>query len=182
MVKPRWLVGQFKIPVRALSSDWDNLKVGCGPPPIKTKEGWLLIYQAVGKQDETRYKIGAMLLDLKDPTKVLARTKKPILEPVMSYENDGLKAGVVYPCGAAVIADRLFVYYGGADMVVCVASAKLESFMAQLVTYHKETKPESMPVQSPIKTEKQMKYGNLFKDFVLNVDEHGKLRIRVMSF
>jgi predicted GH43/DUF377 family glycosyl hydrolase len=138
--KTKWLVGQFKIPVRALSSDWDNLKVGCGPPPIKTKEGWLLIYQAVGRQDENRYKIGAMLLDSKDPTRVLARTKKPILEPVMSYENDGLKAGVVYPCGAVVINDRLFVYYGGADMVVCVASAKLKSFMEQLVTYHKETK------------------------------------------
>jgi hypothetical protein len=95
-----------------------------------------------------------MLLDLKDPTKVLARTKKPILEPVMSYENDGLKAGVVYPCGAAVIDDRLFVYYGGADMVVCVASAKLKSFLAQLVTYHKEAKPESSIAQPPIKTDK----------------------------
>ena len=45
--KTRWLEGQFKIPTRALSSDWDSFKVGCGPPPIKTKEGWLLIYQAV---------------------------------------------------------------------------------------------------------------------------------------
>ena len=68
--KTRWLEGQFKIPTRALSSDWDSLKVGCGPPPIKTKDGWLLIYQAVGACDESRYKVGAMLLDLKDPTKV----------------------------------------------------------------------------------------------------------------
>jgi predicted GH43/DUF377 family glycosyl hydrolase len=165
--KTRWLEGQFKIPVRALSSDWDNLKVGCGPPPIKTKDGWLLIYQAVGKHDETRYKIGAMLLDLKDPTKVLARTKKPILEPVTSYENDGLKEGVVYPCGAAVIDDRLFVYYGGADMVVCVASAKLESFMAQLVTYHKEIKPESIPAQSTAKIEKTDEVRETIQGFCL---------------
>jgi predicted GH43/DUF377 family glycosyl hydrolase len=165
--KTRWLEGQFKIPVSALSSDWDNLKVGCGPPPIKTKDGWLLIYQAVGKHDETRYKIGAMLLDLKDPTKVLARTKKPILEPVMSYENDGLKAGVVYPCGAVVIDGRLFVYYGGADMVVCVASAKLKSFMEKLVTYHKETKPERIPAQSPAKIEKTDEIGEAIQGFCL---------------
>lgn len=143
--KTRWLEGQFKIPTRALSSDWDNLKVGCGPPPIKTKEGWLLIYHAVSSFDESRYKIGAMLLDLKDPTKVLARTKSPILEPTAAYENEGWKAGVVYPCGAVIIKDRLFVYYGGADTVVCVASVKLEHFLEQLVTNHKEPKPESMP-------------------------------------
>jgi predicted GH43/DUF377 family glycosyl hydrolase len=118
--KSRWLVGQYTIPTRALSSDWDNLKVGCGPPPMKTKYGWLLIYQAVGSSDESRYKIGAMLLDLQDPTKVLARTKTPILEPLAAYENEGCKYGVIYPCGAVIIEDRLFVYYGGADMVVGV--------------------------------------------------------------
>jgi predicted GH43/DUF377 family glycosyl hydrolase len=142
--KTRFLEGQFMIPTRALSSDWDSLKVGCGPPPLKTKDGWLLIYQAVGTCDESRYKIGAMLLDLKDPTKVLARTKKPILEPVASYENEGWKSGVVYPCGAVIINDRLFVYYGGADMVVCVASAKLNYFLEELTTNHKEIKPASI--------------------------------------
>ena len=151
--KTRWLEGQFKIPTRALSSDWDNLKVGCGPPPIKTKDGWLLIYQAVGSNDESRYKIGAMLLDLKDPTKVLARTRSPILEPIAAYENEGWKAGVVYPCGAVIINDRLFVYYGGADMVVCVATVKLEHFLEQLATNHKETKPESIPAHPPAKIE-----------------------------
>ena len=153
--KTRWLVGQFKIPTRALSSDWDNLKVGCGPPPIKTKDGWLLIYHAVSRDDESRYKIGAMLLDLKDPTKVLARTRSPILEPIASYENQGLKVGIVYPCGAVVINDRLFVYYGGADMVVCVASVKLEHFLDQLATNHRETNPES------IKTSPQTKINEL---------------------
>jgi predicted GH43/DUF377 family glycosyl hydrolase len=151
--KTRWLEGQFKIPTRDLSSDWDNLKVGCGPPPIKTKDGWLLIYQAVGSNDESRYKIGAMLLDLKDPTKVLARTRSPILEPIAAYENEGWKAGVIYPCGAVIINDRLFVYYGGADMVVCVATVNLEHFLEQLATNHKETKPESIPAHPPTKIE-----------------------------
>ena len=151
--KTRWLEGQFKIPTRALSSDWDNLKVGCGPPPIKTKDGWLLIYQAVGSNDESRYKIGAMLLDLKDPTKVLARTRSPILEPMASYENEGFKSGVVYPCGAVIINERLFVYYGGADTVVGVASVILEPFLQELATNHKETKPESIPAHPPAKIE-----------------------------
>ena len=152
--KTRWLEGQFKIPIRSVSSDWDSLKVGSGPPPIKTKDGWLLIYQAVCCRDESRYKMGAMLLDLKDPTKVLARSRTPILEPTAPYENEGWKAGVVYPCGAVVINDRLFVYYGGADMFVCVASTKLGSFLEQLATNHRETKPASIPVQPPNKTRK----------------------------
>jgi beta-1,2-mannobiose phosphorylase / 1,2-beta-oligomannan phosphorylase len=141
----RWLTGQYKIPVRSLSSDWDSLKVGSGPPPIKTKDGWLLIYQAVGSQEENRYKIGAMLFDLNDPTKVIARTQKPILEPDESYENEGWKSGVVYPCGAAVIKDRLFIYYGGADTVVCVASVMLDKLLNELTTNHKEIKDVAKP-------------------------------------
>jgi beta-1,2-mannobiose phosphorylase / 1,2-beta-oligomannan phosphorylase len=145
--KTRWLTGQYEIPVRALSSDWDSLKVGCGPPPLKTKDGWLLIYQAVGAIGDYRYKIGAMLLDLKDPTKVLARSKSPILEPEAWYENSGFKSGVVYPCGAAIINQRLFVYYGGADTVVCVASVKLNGFLEQLSANHNETAPRAVPAE-----------------------------------
>jgi len=74
-----------------------------------------------------------MLLDLKNPTKVLSRTEKPILEPQAWYENEGWKSGVIYPCGAVVIKDRLLVYYGGADKVACVASAKLSELLDQLV-------------------------------------------------
>jgi hypothetical protein len=74
-----------------------------------------------------------MLLDLKDPARVLARSGKPILEPEAWYENEGWKAGVVYPCGAVVIKDRLLVYYGGADKVTCVASARLDALLDQLV-------------------------------------------------
>jgi len=127
----RWLKGEFKIRPRA--AYWDSRKVGAGAPPIKTKDGWLLIYQAIGERDSSRYKVGAMLLDLKDPTRVLARSGKPILEPQASYENEGWKAGVVYPCGAVVIKDRLLVYYGGADKVTCVASAKLDTILDHLI-------------------------------------------------
>jgi len=128
----RWLKGEFRIPTRA--SYWNSRKVAAGPPPIKTKDGWLLIYHAVDDRDPFRYKIGAMLLDLEDPTRVLARSEEPILEPQARYENEGWKSGVIYPCGAVVVKDRLLIYYGGADKVVCVASAKLDEFLEQLVS------------------------------------------------
>lgn len=113
---------------------WDNRVRGAGPPPIKTKDGWLLLYHAMELNDPNKYKIGAMLLDHNDPTKVLHRSAEPILEPDARYENDGLKAGVVYTCGAVVVDDKLIVYYGGADTVVCAAVARLESFLHQLKT------------------------------------------------
>jgi beta-1,2-mannobiose phosphorylase / 1,2-beta-oligomannan phosphorylase len=151
----RWLEGHYKIPVRALSSDWDSLKVGCGPPPLRTKDGWLLIYQAVGCCQGYHYKIGAMLLDIKDPTNVLARSKKPILEPKAAYENEGWKSGVVYPCGAAIVKDRIYVYYGGADTVVCAASAKLDDFLKELSTNHKISAQKKAAIRAAAKTMKK---------------------------
>ena len=132
-----YLKGEHKISPRP--GYWDSRKVGAGAPPIKTKEGWLLIYQAVGDQDPGRYKIGAMMLDLNDPTKVLYRSNEPILTPQEWYENSGWKYGVVYPCGAVEKDGTLFVYYGGADSVVCVATAKMDEFLEHL---KKDGKPK----------------------------------------
>jgi len=128
------LKGEFSINVR--EGYWDSRKIGAGAPPIKTKYGWLLIYYGVDDRDASQYKIGAMLLDLKNPTKVLCRTNHPILEPIEWYENEGHKAGVAYPCGAAVVNEKLFVYYGGADTVVCAACADLEMFLQSLIQGH----------------------------------------------
>jgi predicted GH43/DUF377 family glycosyl hydrolase len=111
---------------------WDSHPRGAGPPPIKTKRGWLLLYHAIDHRDPGRYKLGAMLLDLKDPTKVIARSKKPILEPDECYENEGFKPGIIYSCGAVVVNDQLLVYYGGADTVSCVAVANLDEFLKKL--------------------------------------------------
>jgi len=117
---------------------WDAGKFSFGASPIKTKEGWLVIYHAVtGRQEwegsDLRYKIGAMLLDLEHPEKVICRSAKPILEPDLHYENAGWKAGVVYPCGAVIRNGELLVYYGGADTVTCVASAPLDEFLHTLL-------------------------------------------------
>jgi predicted GH43/DUF377 family glycosyl hydrolase len=111
---------------------WDSRKVGAGPPPIKTGAGWLLIYHAVDDRDDRAYQMGAMLLDLDEPRRVLHRSRRPILKPETWYENEGHKSGVVYPCGAAVLGDDLFVYYGGADRVVCAARHHLPSFLREL--------------------------------------------------
>lgn len=136
-----FLTGQAKIaPSR---TGWDNRKIGAGAPPIKTKDGWLLIYHSVGESDPGRYKMGAMLLDLNDPTHVLARSVQPILAPDHEHENNGWKAGVAYPCGAVVVDGDLYVYYGGADTVVCAAVANLDAFLADLQTM-------GTPVLSPL--------------------------------
>lgn len=127
-----WLKGEFKIEPRPTM--WDSRKIGTGAPPIKTKYGWLMIYMAVTDHDDSKYKIGAMLLDLNDPTKVLCRSNQPIVEPTEHYENGMAKFGVVYPCGAVIVNDNLLVYYGGSDSVTCVATANLEEFMRELMS------------------------------------------------
>lgn len=116
------------------SRNWDSWFRGVGPAPIKTKYGWLIFYHAMDHRNPDRYRIGSILLDLKNPTKILYRSKEPVLEPEAFYENEGHKWGVVYSCGAVVKGDDLFIYYGGADMVSCVATANLKLFLKELMT------------------------------------------------
>jgi len=104
-----------------------------GPPPIRTDRGWLVLYHAHDAKEGGRYKLGAMLLDLNDPTKILHRAASPALSPDEPYENHG-KPGIVYSCGAVVRNGMLFVYYGGADKVVCVATAPLAPFLEALIS------------------------------------------------
>jgi beta-1,2-mannobiose phosphorylase / 1,2-beta-oligomannan phosphorylase len=132
-----YLEGHYFIPPR--KSFWDSKKVGAGAPPMETKDGWLLIYQSVGHQDPSRYKIGAMMLDKNNPAKVLYRTHAPIIEPNESYENQGFKSGVVYPCGSVIMNDKLNIYYGGADTVVCAATCDLNTFLDEM-KYNQEPK------------------------------------------
>jgi predicted GH43/DUF377 family glycosyl hydrolase len=111
---------------------WDNMVRGVGPPPIKTKEGWLVLYHAMDKNDPNKYKIGALILDEQDPRKILYRCSTPLLEPDAPYENEGFKAGVIYACGAVVVDEKLYIYYGGADTVICAAIANLETLLMQI--------------------------------------------------
>lgn len=126
----KFLKGEHVITPR--KNFWDSRKIGVGPTPLRTDLGWLVIYHAVDNKDDSKYKMGAMILDINDPTKVLYRSNSPILEPSEWYENQGHKAGVAYPCGATIVNDNLNVYYGGADTVICVANAKIGRFLDEL--------------------------------------------------
>jgi beta-1,2-mannobiose phosphorylase / 1,2-beta-oligomannan phosphorylase len=112
--------------------DWES-KIGGSTPPIKTERGWLVLYHAVG--EDSYYRLGAMLLDLEDPLKVLHRTKDWLLEPEETYETEGLYNGVVFPCGNVVIDNTLFVYYGGADKYVCLATCPLDELLDYLCSH-----------------------------------------------
>ncbi|MDQ4015065.1 MAG: glycosidase [Thermoproteota archaeon] len=112
--------------------DWEQLKVGAGPPPIRTRAGWLIIYHGVSR--ERVYRAGAAILDIRDPSKILGRTKTPILEPKEPYEKFGDVNNVVFPTGACVVDnDKLFIYYGGADKVCCLATADLNYLLDHIL-------------------------------------------------
>jgi predicted GH43/DUF377 family glycosyl hydrolase len=111
---------------------WHVHTRSAGPPPLRTDKGWLVLYHANDEDQPNQYKVGAMLLDLVDPTKILHRAATPVISPDENYENHG-KPGIVYACGAVVRNGLLFVYYGGADKVVCVATAPLDEFLDELI-------------------------------------------------
>lgn len=110
--------------VMAPIDGWQSTKVGAGPTPIETSEGWLLLYHGVLTScNGFVYSFGAALLDLDQPWKVIYRTKPYLLHPREIYENVGDVPNVVFPCAALVDAPsgRMAIYYGGADTVTCLA-------------------------------------------------------------
>lgn len=110
--------------------EWEDSRIGSGPPPIKTKKGWLLIYHGVDKN--LVYRAGAALLDISNPSRVIGRTAKPILEPEEAFEKSGYVNNVVFPTGSCIIDDQLYLYYGAADKVCCVATIKLDSLLEHI--------------------------------------------------
>lgn len=128
----KWVKG--KILMQERTDSWDSRKIGLGSVPIKTREGWLFIYHGVSRKDG-KYRLGAALLDLENPTRVKARLDYPIFEPETDYENLGLRPGTVFTCGALAIMDRLFVYYGAGDRVVGVASTEVSSLIEEVKNY-----------------------------------------------
>ncbi len=99
---------------------WDSWKVGAAGPPIEINEGWLMIYHGVSF--EKVYSLGVALLDRNEPETVLHRSEIPILFPVEDYERFGKVPNVVFSCGNIFIDDKVLVYYGACDSVLCVAT------------------------------------------------------------
>ena len=118
--------------VMAPAGGWQSTKVGAGPTPIETPEGWLMIYHGVLTScNGFVYSFGAALLDLEQPWKVICRTRPYLLNPREYYECVGDVPNVVFPCAALVDSPtgRLAIYYGGADTVTCLAFAKLDELV-----------------------------------------------------
>lgn len=107
--------------------------IGPGAPPIETPDGWLLIYHSAERREKGLvYHASAVLLDLENPQKVLARLPKPIITPSEYYERHGYVSYVVFPTGTAIFDDQLYIYYGAADDKIAVASLNLNDLLTEL--------------------------------------------------
>jgi beta-1,2-mannobiose phosphorylase / 1,2-beta-oligomannan phosphorylase len=110
--------------------------IGGGCPPIETEYGWLLIYHGVQETDKGRvYSACAALLDLKDPSKEIARLPYPLFSPEYNWELIGEVNNVVFPTGTALFGNTLFIYYGAADSVIACASLNLPDLLTELQTF-----------------------------------------------
>ncbi|TSJ36356.1 glycosidase [Mucilaginibacter corticis] len=109
---------------------WDSARVGAGAAPIRTEQGWLEIYH--GANAENQYCLGAFLMDLNDPSKVIGRTQEPIMVPTEAYELSGFFGYVVFTNGHVVDGDELTIYYGAADEFVCGARFSIREIMTKL--------------------------------------------------
>ena len=119
--------------VMSTTDGWQSTKIGAGPIPIETTEGWLLIYHGVLTScNGFVYSMGAALLDIDEPWKVLNRTAPYLLSPQQVYECVGDTPNVVFPCAALFDAPtgRIAIYYGGADTVTCLAYAQVDDLIA----------------------------------------------------
>ncbi|WP_257669639.1 glycoside hydrolase family 130 protein [Parapedobacter tibetensis] len=122
--------GNHQLIARTRKGFWDSARVGAGAAPIKTEAGWLEIYH--GADTQHRYCLGALLLDLNDPSMVLGRTADPIMVPTAPYEVSGFFGHVVFTNGHVVDGDELAIYYGAADEFVCGARFSIQEVLSRL--------------------------------------------------
>jgi predicted GH43/DUF377 family glycosyl hydrolase len=111
---------------------WDSLRIGLGPPPLRTEYGWLLVYHGVKETVSGEiYRVGLALLDLDEPTRVLRRLPDWVLAPLAPYERSGDVPNVIFPCGLLddPASGTLRLYYGAADSSICLATARLDELL-----------------------------------------------------
>lgn len=136
--RSKLLLGTERVP-------WVNDKIGPTASPIKTEKGWLTLFHAVDRDEsrgkngweptwKKRYTTGLMLLDLEDPSKVVALYDKPLIAPELPVETDeGFRQNVIFPCALLLEDDEVRIYYGASDTCVCLATAKLNDLLNLLV-------------------------------------------------
>ena len=122
--------GNHKCIATTREGKFDSARLGAGASPFKTEQGWLEIYHGATK--EHRYCLGALLLDLNDPCKVLARSEEPIMEPIAAYEQTGFFGNVVFTNGHLVDGDTIYVYYGASDEVICLVTFSITTILNSL--------------------------------------------------
>jgi beta-1,2-mannobiose phosphorylase / 1,2-beta-oligomannan phosphorylase len=125
----RWIYGQVLMEPTAIPRV--HKKIGIAGPPIETPYGWLLLCHGVTEK-QSIYDVKATLLALNDPLSVIGRTYSTIMEPETDYEKSGIVNNVVFSCGAVVIQDTLYFYYGGGDKVIGVATIGMSELMEKL--------------------------------------------------
>jgi len=131
-----WGDSTILLPARR-GSWWDAYKVGLGPQPIETPEGWLIIYHGVKTTAAgSLYRLGLALLDLDDPSKIIKRCDEWVFGPYDYYERVGDVPDVTFPCGVVLRGDELIMYYGAADTTMAIATASLK----QLLDYIRHSK------------------------------------------
>jgi beta-1,2-mannobiose phosphorylase / 1,2-beta-oligomannan phosphorylase len=122
--------GNHRCLIKTRPGQWDSARVGAGGAPVRTAEGWLEIYH--GANEKHQYCLGAFLMDLDDPSVVLARTIEPIMAPNEPYELSGFFGHVVFTNGHVLNGDVLTIYYGAADEFVCGAEFAINEILGQL--------------------------------------------------
>ena len=128
--------GNHRCIVKTRKNNWDSARVGAGAAPVKTEKGWLEIYH--GANDQHQYCLGAFLMDIEDPSKVIAQTDAPIMVPSAPYETSGFFGNVVFTNGHILQpdSDTLTVYYGAADEFVCGANFSIKEIFSCLKFNH----------------------------------------------
>jgi len=115
---------------------WDSLRIGIGPPLLKTEHGWLLVYHGVKETvSGAIYRVGAALLDLEEPTRVIGRSPEWLMTPRELYERTGDVPNAIFPCGMVhdTASGELRLYYGAGDTSVCLATAQVDDVLATVL-------------------------------------------------
>lgn len=124
--------GNHQCILKTRPGQWDSERVGAGTSPIKTEFGWLEIYH--GADADSRYCLGAVLLNLEDPTKVISRSDAPLMEPTEIYEQEGFFNNVIFTNGHIVEGDKITMYYGASDEVICGAVFSVKRILDSIMS------------------------------------------------
>ncbi|HEY4654016.1 MAG TPA: glycoside hydrolase family 130 protein [Cyclobacteriaceae bacterium] len=122
--------GRHKCVATTRRGMWDSARVGAGCSPIRIPKGWLAIYH--GADENNRYCLGALLLDMDNPSRVIARSKRPVMVPAEEYELNGFFGNVIFTNGHLVHGDKITLYYGASDEVICGAELSIQEILNSL--------------------------------------------------